>query len=120
MYSFVYLFLNEYSIQIGYCYATQILPETQSEYTRKENRVHLCGSDLIQHVKLVCGTRGLYTPFAPRRSWNRLSHLEGLLQRNKRFEDLCTLYKIYEPDTVVTQCCCIGCTQDYLEQFCNP
>uniref|UniRef100_A0A5K4F6S6 IlGF domain-containing protein n=1 Tax=Schistosoma mansoni TaxID=6183 RepID=A0A5K4F6S6_SCHMA len=83
--------------------------------------IRMCGNEFLKNLKYVCSIRGIYTPINRfKRSFKQYYNLERILQRQKRFDDLCTLYTIYEPDQVVTQCCCIGCNRNYLEQFCNP
>nr|CAH8864572.1 unnamed protein product [Trichobilharzia regenti] len=120
-YTFVYLFSIKNAVQVEFGYATRMLPEFGGGFPIQERSIRMCGDDFLQNLKRVCAMRGIYTPITrQRRSSEKVYEIERLLHRNKRFDDLCTLYAIYEPDQVVTQCCCIGCTRKYLEQFCNP
>ncbi|CAH8549293.1 unnamed protein product [Schistosoma turkestanicum] len=121
-----YLCTIKNSAQIKLHSMTQTMPEqnTITNYPTIMNNdppVRMCGNVFLQNLKRVCAVRGIYTPVKRlKRSTSKYFDLERMLQRRKRFDDLCTLYAIYEPDQVVTQCCCIGCTRNYLEQFCNP
>ncbi|KAK4468914.1 hypothetical protein MN116_007581 [Schistosoma mekongi] len=117
-----YLCILKCSLEIDIKYTTHSLPELHSHDTSiNDYPIRMCGNEFLRHLKHVCAIRGIYTPLIRyRRSSKHYNDLERNLQRGKRFDDLCTLYAIYEPDQVVTQCCCIGCTRKYLEQFCNP
>ncbi|TNN05552.1 hypothetical protein EWB00_009155 [Schistosoma japonicum] len=116
----LYLCILESSLEIEMKYTTHSLPELQTDYTPiNDYPIRMCGNEFLRHLKRVCAIRGIYTPLVRfKRSLEQ--YYDRILQRGKRFDDLCTLYTIYEPDQVVTKCCCIGCTRSYLEQFCNP
>ncbi|CAH8598534.1 unnamed protein product [Schistosoma intercalatum] len=130
---FLHLFLIKKSIEIHLKNTTQSLLSLNTDYiTIMDYPIRMCGNEFLKNLKRVCSIRGIYTPInrlkrssssstsSSSSSSEQYSNLERILQRQKRFDDLCTLYTIYEPDQVVTQCCCIGCNRKYLEQFCNP
>ncbi|KAF5404929.1 hypothetical protein PHET_01533 [Paragonimus heterotremus] len=84
--------------------------------------IKLCGPRLAEKVKERCGKRGIYAPNEPYRRFNNVHTVYQVLLRSVRRQTggLCDYYKMYEPENVVTQCCCLGCTRWYLEQLCNP
>ncbi|VDD77276.1 unnamed protein product [Mesocestoides corti] len=85
----------------------------------------MCGYQLIVNLKLQCGDRGTFSPYERGPRTKRGLHLGGQLPpynpfrgRGRLYDDLCSLYLQYEPYTIVTECCCRGCTRRFLEQFC--
>ncbi|VDD75666.1 unnamed protein product [Mesocestoides corti] len=99
-------------------------------YTEEEDRPRiLCGEALIRALKKQCGARGTYSPYR-----KRAVHEVGRFRRTppdvafnhwspvhlqKRYDDFCKLYLHFELDSPVAQCCCLGCTRAYLENFCE-
>ncbi|VDL96922.1 unnamed protein product [Schistocephalus solidus] len=80
----------------------------------------MCGYQLIANLKLQCGARGTYSPYdhgARVRRSLRMGY-EQAHYRPRNPDDICALYLLYEPHSVITECCCRGCTRRYLDQFC--
>ncbi|KAF8571209.1 hypothetical protein P879_00150 [Paragonimus westermani] len=117
--------------RFGICHMvnTQLSPEATGKNGRlivDENEydppVKMCGPRLAEKVKERCGKRGIYAPNESYRRFNNVHTVYQVLLRSVRRQtgSLCDYYKMYEPENVVTQCCCLGCTRWYLEQLCNP
>ncbi|VDM34439.1 unnamed protein product [Hydatigera taeniaeformis] len=97
--------------------------------TTEEDRPRiLCGQTLIHTLKEQCGARGTFSPYHKRavrelirgaRGLPSLSDIEDApIQIRKRYDDICEVYLRYEPESPLSQCCCLGCTRAYLENFC--
>lgn len=89
----------------------------------------LCGQAMIHALKEQCGPRGTYSPYKKRMARDLMAITRGIYgpdltdtlpQRRlrKRFDDYCQVYLRYEPESPISQCCCLGCTRAYLENFC--
>ncbi|KAM7534439.1 hypothetical protein Aperf_G00000110012 [Anoplocephala perfoliata] len=89
----------------------------------------LCGEALIRTLKEQCGARGTFSPYHKRvvRELIKMSRglhdpkysdTNGSVRLRKRFDDICEVYLRYEPESPLAQCCCLGCTKAYLENFC--
>ncbi|CDI96746.1 Insulin IGF relaxin [Echinococcus multilocularis] len=83
----------------------------------------MCGYQLIVNLKMQCGDRGTYSPYerGPRiKRGLRLGRpaplYSPLKSRGRKHDDFCSIYLRYEPYTIVTECCCRGCTRRFLEQ----
>nr|VZI15589.1 unnamed protein product [Spirometra erinaceieuropaei] len=85
----------------------------------------MCGQTLINNLKKQCGARGTFSPNW-KRSYGRQeiqtarddNDADSGFRLQKRYDDLCSVYLQYEPDSPLSQCCCLGCTNAYLEGFC--
>ncbi|VDL59426.1 unnamed protein product [Hymenolepis diminuta] len=89
----------------------------------------LCGQAMIHALKEQCGDRGTFSPYNKRMARDLVAITRGIygpdltskMSRNrlrKRFDDYCEVYLRYEPESPLSQCCCLGCTRAYLENFC--
>ncbi|VDO05491.1 unnamed protein product [Rodentolepis nana] len=89
----------------------------------------LCGQAMIHALKEQCGERGTYSPYKKRMARDLISITRGIYgpdltdnlprrRLRKRFDDYCQVYLRYEPESPLSQCCCLGCTRAYLENFC--
>nr|AHA85700.1 putative insulin-like protein [Taenia solium] len=106
---------------------TTYVPNSEME---KQNNVSdprriMCGYQLIINLKMQCGDRGTFSPYerGPRikrglRLGRPGSLYSPLKSRGRKHDDFCSIYLRYEPYTIVTECCCRGCTRRFLEQFC--
>nr|WUG45439.1 insulin-like protein [Fasciola gigantica] len=101
---------------------TDQLPQ-EHDVSSANTRVKRCGQTLLQNLRGVCGTRGVYTPAGRIRRaldyGNYIRFENQMLEGRPRQTRLCSIYILFKPNDVVTQCCCHGCTQSYLERFCN-
>nr|CDS30578.1 hypothetical transcript [Hymenolepis microstoma] len=89
----------------------------------------LCGQAMINALKEQCGPRGTYSPYKKRMARDLIALTRGIYgpdltdslprrRLRKRFDDYCQVYLRYEPESPISQCCCLGCTRAYLENFC--
>ncbi|VUZ40705.1 unnamed protein product [Hymenolepis diminuta] len=85
----------------------------------------MCGYQLIVNLKQQCGDRGTYSPYADSGRVRRGLRLHRATQlykpgkvRRRKHDEFCALYLRYEPYTIITECCCRGCTRRFLEQYC--
>ncbi|KAM7534069.1 hypothetical protein Aperf_G00000110020 [Anoplocephala perfoliata] len=85
----------------------------------------MCGYQLIINLKEQCGARGTYSPYYDSVRVKRGLRLHRATKlyssgkiRRKKHDEFCALYLRYEPFTIITECCCRGCTRRFLEQYC--
>ncbi|KAL5965872.1 hypothetical protein TSMEX_006396 [Taenia solium] len=102
---------------------------TNAYTTTEEDRPRiLCGQALIHTLKEQCGQRGTFSPYQKRAVRELIRVARGLpnisdfvdapIHLRKRYDDICEVYLRYEPESPLSQCCCLGCTRAYLENFC--
>ncbi|KAM3184873.1 hypothetical protein ACTXT7_007517 [Hymenolepis weldensis] len=119
--------------------------EAEKRTSVSDPRRIMCGYQLIVNLKQQCGDRGTYSPYADsgrvRRGlrlqsdfvlcgYSRVINMNGLISdratqlykpgkvRRRKHDEFCALYLRYEPYTIITECCCRGCTRRFLEQYC--
>ncbi|CDI96747.1 expressed protein [Echinococcus multilocularis] len=81
----------------------------------------LCGQSLIHTLKEQCGQRGTFSPYHKRAVRELIRVARGLpdisdfvdsqIHLHKRYDDICEVYLRYEPDSPLSQCCCLGLKQ---------
>ncbi|VDO06144.1 unnamed protein product [Rodentolepis nana] len=99
--------------------------EAQKRANISDPRRIMCGYQLIVNLKQQCGDRGTYSPYGESGRVRRGLRLHRATQlyrpgkvRRRKHDEFCALYLRYEPYTIITECCCRGCTRRFLEQYC--